>query len=272
MGRYLDVVGTRDNPLQGLSLDGWLSPALATASVPVAAVDGPRYDLWGPDVWGEVEDAMMRRFPRLGALHAAAGGDLGTAGEVAVHAGRVREQLRPFADGGGLGTPVTYPQGWFPDNLAALAAILDAGLPVRCAALRAAGEYDTHDHQANDFAQDLRLASDSLKAFQRDLEARGLADRVLVQVWSEFGRRVEENGSEGTDHGAAGVGFLMGSRTTGTMVGEFPSLTNLDEDDNLRATSDFRATYCSLLEQWFDTDAAAVVPDASSFGRPTLID
>jgi uncharacterized protein (DUF1501 family) len=117
----------------------------------------------------------------------------------------------------------------------------------------------------------VRLACDSLLAFQRDLEARGLADRVLVQVWSEFGRRVEENGSEGTDHGAAGIGFLMGSRVIGTMVGEFPGLDNLDEDDNLRATSDFRAAYCSLLEQWFDTDAAAVVPDAGSVGRPALV-
>ena len=54
----------------------------------------------------------------------------------------------------------------------------------------------------------LKLTADSLLAFQRDLEARGLADRVLVHVWSEFGRRAKENGSNGTDHGAAGAGFL----------------------------------------------------------------
>ena len=110
--------------------------------------------------------------------------------------------------------------------------------------------YDTHDDQPQALADGLKLTADSLLAFQRDLEARGLADRVLVHVWSEFGRRAQENGSNGTDHGAAGAGFLIGSRASGTMVGEFPGLAKLDEQGNLRATSDFRGLYGSLLEQW----------------------
>ena len=79
----------------------------------------------------------------------------------------------------------------------------------RSAALRsrAPGAYDTHDSQPGDLADGLKLTADSLLAFQRDLEARGLADRVLVHVWSEFGRRAEENASNGTDHGAAGAGL-----------------------------------------------------------------
>ena len=94
---------------------------------------------------------------------------------------------------------------------------------------------------------------------------------MLVQVWSEFGRRAEENGSKGTDHGAAGLGFLIGTHARGTMVGEFPGLDRLDEDGNLRATSDFRAVYSSLLEQWLGHDAAAVIPKAARFGRPALV-
>jgi uncharacterized protein (DUF1501 family) len=270
MGRYLDHVGTRDNPLQGLALDGYLAPPLATASKPVAAIEGPRYDLYASGVSGQVEEAMYERFPRLGALYATTAGAMGVAGEAAVQAGRVREQMRPFATGG-LGTPVGYPNGEFSEKLKALAAILDEGLPVRCAALRGAGEHDTHANQAEDFTRDLRNISDALLAFQRDLEARGQANRVLVEVWSEFGRRVEENGSRGTDHGAAGIGFLIGNRVRGQMVGEFPGLTKLDPDGNLRATSDFRAVYCSLLEQWFDTDAGAVIPGAAGFGRPALV-
>ena len=73
-------------------------------------------------------------------------------------------------------------------------------------------------------SDDLKLTADSLLAFQRDLEARGLADRVLVHVWTEFGRRAKENGSGGTDHGAAGAGFLIGSQVSGQMIGEFPGL------------------------------------------------
>ena len=131
--------------------------------------------------------------------------------------------------------------------------------------------YDTHDNQPQDLADGLKLTADSLLAFQRDLEARGLADRVLVHVWSEFGRRAKENGSLGTDHGAAGAGFLIGSRVNGTMIGEFPGLAKLDEQGNLRATSDFRGLYSALLEQWLGTDADAIIPGARKFARPKLI-
>jgi len=133
--------------------------------------------------------------------------------------------------------------------------------------------YDTHADQENGLPADLALTADSLFAFQRDLESRGIDDRVLVLVWSEFGRRVEENGSAGTDHGAAGVGLLIGSRVQGQMLGEFPGLSSagLDEQGNLRATFDFRSLYCSLLEQWFATDAALVIPNAASFARATLL-
>ena len=160
----------------------------------------------------------------------------------------------------------------FPRRLAGLAAMLAAGLPLRVVALTAPGEYDTHANQAGALAEGLQMTSDSLLAFQRDLEARGLADRVLVHVWSEFGRRAEENGNAGTDHGAAGVGFLIGTRAKGTMIGEFPGLaTGLDEDGNVKATSDFRGIYAGLLEQWLGTDAGAVIPDAGSFARPALV-
>ena len=90
-------------------------------------------------------------------------------------------------------------------------------------------------------------------------------------MWSEFGRRPEENGSQGTDHGAAGCAFVIGSKAKGEMVGEFPGLANLDANDNLRMTSDFRAMYCSLLEQWLGYDAGPIIPGASGFARPTLV-
>ena len=96
---------------------------------------------------------------------------------------------------------------------------------------------------------------------------------MLVHVWSEFGRRARENGSDGTDHGAGGLGLLIGSRVRGRMIGEFPGLgSGLDEQGNLRATADFRGVYSAILEQWLDTDAAAVIPGAASFARPRCSD
>ena len=276
LGRYLDVVGTTDNPLQGLSLDSQLAPALATARVPVASVDGPdQYDFWSPGVWGEVGNRMLAA---LGPLGAAQSGDpaLLQAGGVALQADRLRTQLLPFAGSEskpGFTSPVSYPQSTdgFPRRLAGLAAMIAGGLPLRVVALTAPGHYDTHSDQPDALRQGLQVTSDSLLAFQRDLEARGLADRVLVHVWSEFGRRAEENGSQGTDHGAAGVGFLVGSSVRGGMLGEYPGLDSLDDEGNLRATADFRGLYAGLLEQWLGTDAARIIPGAASFARPTLL-
>jgi uncharacterized protein (DUF1501 family) len=85
-----------------------------------------------------------------------------------------------------------------------------------------------------------------------------------------LGRRPEENDS-GTDHGAAGAAFVIGAHAAGQMVGEFPGMGALDENQNLIATSDFRALYCALLEQWLGTDAAAVIPDAGALVRPRVV-
>ena len=273
LGRLIDIIGTDDNPLQGLALDGQLSPALAAADKPVASVDGPEYDLWTPGVWDEgIADAMYSAALDIGDAHAA-GADVGLAraGKVEGQAMRVRSELDALNI---PDPPAAYPDVYFGRNLAALAAMLGAGLPIRCAAMSAAGGYDTHDNQESSFGDDLGDTMDALHAFQTDLEGRGVADRVVTRVWSEFGRRPHENGDgigAGTDHGAAGNAFLIGSRASGQLIGEFPGLASLDEDDNLQHTSDFRAAYCSLLEQWFGQDATAVIPGASGFARPTLI-
>jgi uncharacterized protein (DUF1501 family) len=274
MGRYLDHAGTKDNPLQGLSLDYQLQPALASTKVPVASLAAPDgYTFGAPGVWGEVEDRMLETLAPLGTRRSDP--FMNQAAKATAQSDKLRRQLAPFAasSGNGFGSPVPYPDvnDSFPRQLAGLAAMLAANLPLRCVAITAPGEYDTHSDQPQALAGGLDVTARTLLAFQRDLEARGLANRVLTLVWSEFGRRGEENGSDGTDHGAAGTGFLIGSRTRGKMVGEFPGLANLDEDGNLRPTSDFRGVYCSLLEQWLGTDAAAVIPNARSFPRPALV-
>ena len=277
LGRYLDRVGSPDNPLQGLALDSSLAPALAAGKMPVAAVDTPTdYNFWARDVWGDVDELMLETTARIGAVHARSERALAQVAGAAMHTGALRAQLAPLRtvdDVPAFAPPVAYPASEdsdFPQRLAALAQMLAIGLPLRCVAIQAPGDYDSHANQVELLGEPLRLTCESLFAFQRDLEARGLADRVLVHVWSEFGRRAEEN-SEGTDHGAAGLGLLIGSRAAGRMIGEFPGLDVLDDHGNLRATSDFRAIYAGLLEQWLGTDAAGIIPDAARFARPALI-
>jgi uncharacterized protein (DUF1501 family) len=277
LGRVLDVVGSADNPLQGLSLGDALAPALATTRVPVAAIDAPEdFGFWMPGAWGPPEALAGDAFAAAGrALLGSRDPAVAGAARAAAFAGGVRDAVAPLGkDGKPTYTPAAiYPRSAedpFPKRLAGLAAMLGAGLPIRTAAVSAPGAYDTHANQARTLPANLKLTADSLLAFQRDLEARGLADRVLTLVWSEFGRRAAENGS-GTDHGAAGVGFLLGTRASGRMVGEFPGLGRLDPDGNLRATSDFRGLYASLAADWFGVDPARVLPGAASLARPAVL-
>ena len=216
------------------------------------------------------QERLLDAIGLLGRIPTRSDPGLEQATDAARQTAQLYRQLAPFrskdGESKGFGSPVPYPGGddSFPRRLAGVAAMLAAGLPLRCVAITAPGAYDTHDSQPGDLAAGLKLTADSLLAFQRDLEARGLADRVLVHVWSEFGRRAEENASNGTDHGAAGAGFLIGTKASGTMVGEFPGLDKLDRDGNLRATTDFRGLYAALIEDWLGGDAAAVLPDAQA--------
>lgn len=279
LGRYLDRAGSPTNPLQGLSMDGGVNPTLATARRPVAAIQKPEdFSLWLDGVWGDIFDYTLDSASRLGqAQRASRDPAIAQVAEAASEVGVVRRALAPFRDANGNAaykSPIVYPKSAnsdFPGRLAGLAAMIAAGLPLRCVALTADGQFDTHSAQEQPFDSGLSLVADSLLAFQTDLEARGLADRVLVHVWSEFGRRVEENGSKGTDHGASGVSMLIGTRVSGTMVGEFPGVTRLDENGNVIENVDFRSVYASLLEQWFGHDAASVIPEAARFKRYALL-
>ncbi|MCW3032051.1 MAG: hypothetical protein QOK19_1278 [Solirubrobacteraceae bacterium] len=269
MGRYLDVAGDPGNPLQGLSLDYSLAPALATAKNPVAAVSSPSdYSFWAYGLDEPIASSALDTFGALGALGAPS--PAFAQARAASHAtGIIRNQIAPFGEHEGkpgFTSPVAYPAsgGEFPRRLAVLAAMLgDEALPIKCVSLSAVGGYDTHSDEANTLATNLGQTVESVVAFQRDLEARKLDDRVIIQLWSEFGRRPQENGS-GTDHGAAGVSLLIGSRLKGEMVGEFPGVGKLDVNDNLLNTSDFRAMYAGILGQWFATEAGLVIPGAGT--------
>jgi uncharacterized protein (DUF1501 family) len=268
LGRYLDVVGDEENPLQGLSMDGTLSPMIATAQKPVAAISSvDSYDMWTRNTGEPIDAEMYKTFAAFGALPSDSTAMLQVRRATA-QTEKVREELGGVGD---IESKYAYPETDFAHKLAGLANYLDRGLPVKVVTLRAAGGYDTHSGQAEDLNKYLAETCEGILAFQRDLEARGLDDRVMIEMWSEFGRRPEENGSAGTDHGAAGCAFVIGSKSQGQMVGEFPGLTNLDNSDNVRVTSDFRAMYCSLLEEWMGFDSTQVIPGASGFAKPKLV-
>jgi uncharacterized protein (DUF1501 family) len=289
MGRFLDVHGDATNPFQGLSMDGQINPTLATAKNPTAAINQPNdFAVYLSGVWGDASEWALDAASRLGDNQRHSNDPaIKQVANAASEVGIVRRALKPWSNtktvsgtdsstnpGAAYGSSVAYPEastGDLPGRLAGLASMIHAGLPLTCVALTTDSEFDTHASQPTTFDAGVKLVADSLAAFQADLEARGIDDRVLVHVWSEFGRRAQENTSDGTDHGAAGTSLLIGSRVKGGMVGEFAPLSRLDVNGNQRENTDFRGLYCSLVEQWFNRDAGAVIKHASRFPRYSLI-
>ncbi len=120
------------------------------------------------------------------------------------------------------------------------------------------GGYDTHARQENKHANLMRDLGEGLNSFVQSLKARGDLDRVTVMVFSEFGRRVAENASAGTDHGAAAPMFVLGGKVNGGIHGTMPDMTNLDKGD-LRFTTDFRNVYTTMLEEWLKVDPTKIL-------------
>jgi uncharacterized protein (DUF1501 family) len=119
--------------------------------------------------------------------------------------------------------------------------------------------FDTHVNQAAPHDRQLQYCSDAIEGFCRELERIGRADDVVLYVHSEFGRRVPENTSLGTDHGTAQVNFVIGNAVKGGLYGESPSLAELVLGDNLASTTDFRRVYATLIGDWLGGDATKVL-------------
>jgi uncharacterized protein (DUF1501 family) len=150
-----------------------------------------------------------------------------------------------------------YPRGRLAQQLRTVAAMIRDGMPTRVY-YATLGGFDTHANQAGKHAGLLRQLGDALNAFSKDLRAQGNSGRVLTMVFSEFGRRVGQNASGGTDHGTAAPVYLVGDLLRPGLLGEHPSLTDLDQGD-LRFNVDFRSVYAAILEDWMGAPAAKIL-------------
>ena len=160
-----------------------------------------------------------------------------------------------------IGNPVANytAGGTFGTQLKIIADLILGGLetPVYLATIDG---FDTHSNQNRTNSHPLLLTrlAESIKAFQSDLEKYGLADKVVILTFSEFGRRVNENASGGTDHGTAAPMFLIGKNVNGGVFGNNPSLTNLDANGDIKYVYDFRQVYATMLRDHFEMSATEV--------------
>ncbi len=143
------------------------------------------------------------------------------------------------------------------EKLSVVAQLISAGLETQIYYVQLDG-FDTHARQAESHRSLLQTWSDAAASFMNQIQSAGDSDRVCLFTFSEFGRRVRENASEGTDHGAAAPAFFVGNRVNGGLLGKAPDLQDLDDGD-VKFSIDFRRLYASLLDDWLQINSTAVL-------------
>ena len=174
-----------------------------------------------------------------------------TALDAQMSSDKIREIARKFQ------STVPYPVTQLGNSLSLIGRMIAGSLPTRVY-YASQGGYDTHTNQVNTHDRLMGELNDALTAFAKDLQAQGNFDRVLLITFSEFGRRVTQNASNGTDHGAAAPMFVMGGKAKAGVFGKYPSLTQLNQGD-LMFNVDFRSVYATVLEKWLRAPAKQVL-------------
>ena len=256
LGRYLEQSqDAAESGFRGLAI-GRRLPEELLSSVPIPIVhSAERYRVRAESLSPDLAQARTRSlldlyksYPRSTPFAALFDATLAAAVESSQAVRGVNDAYSPALE---------YPDTPFARGLQLMAAAIDGGLGVRVGHVTLNG-FDTHATQDRDHPRLLRTLSEGLAAFYEDLKAHGRDGDVVIMTWSEFGRRAKSNASSGTDHGGAGLVFLLGTAVKGGFYGERPSLRNL-ERDNLVYTTDFRSVYATVLEEWLGAPADIVV-------------
>ncbi|MGH7684512.1 MAG: DUF1501 domain-containing protein [Vulcanimicrobiaceae bacterium] len=175
--------------------------------------------------------------------------------EIETNAQKGSEELPKLVEG--YKTDVQYPATNLGRSLALAAQMVGSKLGTRVIYVTH-GSFDTHTYQKATQDRLLQQFSDAVSAFYADLAAHGNDKRVLTMTFSEFGRRVAENASRGTDHGEAAPLFLVGGAVKGGVYGRHPSLDDLDNGD-IKFTTDFRSVYATVVERWLGRPAQGII-------------
>jgi uncharacterized protein (DUF1501 family) len=255
LGRYLDRVGSVSSPLQGVTIDWSSDEVLVSQRAATAVVHAPEdFAVTSPDVRNPA--VLMAQLANLGG-HATNPSYLHARRQARLTY-RTWQALDPLATAGDQAVPVPYPDSELGAGLKNLARMLGAGLGIRVATISQIG-FDTHDGQDQRHPVLLSDLGASLVAWQADLAARGLDGRVLTLIWSEFGRRIADNASIGTDHGAGGLVMLLGKGLATGIHAQAWSLDQMDDLGNVPVQRDFRDVYAGILADHLAVDPGSVL-------------
>ena len=253
--RELDPKG--DNVLTGVNFGRGLPRALGCRGVPVASVGN--LETYG--LFPDMEDEALRKFAleTFAKMYGGArGGDavMDFLGQTGTDALKGADILRTAPEI--YASSVEYAADPMAQSLKGVAQVMFADLGTRIFYTQH-GSFDTHSGELKTHAQLWDEVAGGIGDFMDDLKEHGREDDTAILVFSEFGRRIKDNGS-GTDHGSGGIAFLIGGTVDGGMYGEYPSMKEEDQlDGDLHFNNDFRSTYTTILEDWMGLEAAPIV-------------
>ena len=253
--RDLDPQG--ENVLTGINFGRGLPRALGCPGVSVASVgDLETYGLF-PDV--EDEELRMFTLEAFSRMYGGAAGRdpvmdlLGQTGQNALQGADILRTAPAM-----YSSSVEYGPDALSQTVKSISQVFHAGLGTRVL-YTAHRLFDTHSGQLATHAKLLEDVAGAVGSLMDDLKEHGREDDAAILIFSEFGRRIKDNGS-GSDHGSGGVAFLIGGAVQGGMYGEYPSLAEAEQlEGDLRSNNDFRSVYTDILEDWLDLDAAPIV-------------
>ena len=253
--RDLDAKG--ENVLTGVNFGRGLPRALVCRGVPVASVGNlETYGLL-PDM--SDENVRHNALDALGRMYGPAGGRDIVAQTLAENGSQAlmgADILRTAPER--YSSSIEYADTPISQSLKSAAQVMSAGLGTRVLYAQH-GSFDTHSNELQSHAKLWQDASTAIADFTGDLKEQGLWKETLVLVWSEFGRRVRDNGT-GCDHGSGGVAFVLGGSVEGGLYGQYPSLREADlSEGDMAYTTDFRTTYATVLDRWLGLDPDPIV-------------
>lgn len=271
LGRYFDSCCKGADPTVGVSVGGEMPLAFAAENPTGVSFEKPEQFRWYKS--GTEDERIYRSLNRPEALHPMESDNEGASIAMLAGGRRSSEGNLDFLQRTGLDaqlssekvqaiaqkyrSTVSYPNSRIADSLSLVGRMIAGGLQTRVYYVSQGG-YDTHSNQLGTQERLLAELSQALSAFCEDLKAQGNFQRVMLMTFSEFGRRVAQNGSAGTDHGAAGPLFVLGGGVKPGIFGAHPSLTDLHNGD-LKYNVDFRSVYATLLERWLHAPSRVVL-------------
>ncbi len=273
LGRYFDHACAGADPAVGVAIADAAPQAFSAEEPRGITFNDPKQYRWAAQGRDDDADALYAQFNETedaDTFGGEGGGSIGALGERVISGLSARDFLqRTAVDASRTSAevlavtrksePITalYPRSALGTSLNTVARMIAGGMSTRVYYVSQGG-YDTHRNQTGSHAKLLRDLGDSLQAFVRDLKAQGNLERVTVMTFSEFGRRVEENGSLGTDHGAAGPMFFIGGGVKPGLYGKQPSLTDLYQGD-IKFNVDFRSLYATALEKCLGVESQPIL-------------